>query len=108
LLIWTFEAQVMIKRKAGSQIASLTSDQKKSEIDPIYLGANDVRHTVESSQQELQLRFRLHLDWKSARKVTAPQSCGSLEDGNFGTFTWESWDKKSFGCESRGQPQSIL
>jgi hypothetical protein len=37
----------MPKRRAGNQIASLTLDQKKSGIDPIYLAADDVQHTVE-------------------------------------------------------------
>jgi hypothetical protein len=36
----------MAKRRAGSQIANLTPDHKKSGIDPIYLAADDVRHTV--------------------------------------------------------------
>jgi len=47
LLIWTFETQVMAKRRAKSQIASLTFDQKKSGIDPIYLAAEGVQHTIE-------------------------------------------------------------
>jgi hypothetical protein len=47
LLIWISETQVMAKRRAGSQIASLTPDQKKSRIDPIYLATGGVRHTVE-------------------------------------------------------------
>jgi hypothetical protein len=37
----------MAKRRASNQIASLTPDQKKSGIDPIYLAVDDVRHTVE-------------------------------------------------------------
>jgi hypothetical protein len=37
----------MAKRRAGSQIASLTPDQKKSGIDPIYLAADNVPHIVE-------------------------------------------------------------
>ncbi len=37
----------MAKRKVGSQIGSLTPDQKKSGIDSIYLVADDVQHTVE-------------------------------------------------------------
>jgi hypothetical protein len=37
----------MAKRRAGSQIANLTPDQKKSGIDPIYLAVDDVPHTVE-------------------------------------------------------------
>jgi len=36
----------MAKRRAGSQIASLTPDQKKLGIDPIYLSADDMQHTV--------------------------------------------------------------
>ncbi len=47
MLIWTSKAQVMAKRRVGNQIVSLTPDQKKSRIDPIYLAAEGVRHTVE-------------------------------------------------------------
>ncbi len=36
----------MAKRRAGRQIANLTIDQKKSEIDPIYLFVDNVRHTI--------------------------------------------------------------
>jgi hypothetical protein len=36
----------MAKRRAGSQTANLTLDQKKSGIDPIYLAADNVIHTV--------------------------------------------------------------
>jgi len=36
----------MAKRRAKSQIANLTPDQKKSGIDPIYLAANNVPHTI--------------------------------------------------------------
>jgi len=36
----------MAKRKVGSQTASLTPDQKKSRIDPIYLAEDNVPHTV--------------------------------------------------------------
>jgi hypothetical protein len=38
----------MAKRRVGSQIASLTPDQKKSGIDPIYLAAEGVQHTIEN------------------------------------------------------------
>jgi hypothetical protein len=37
----------MAKRRARSQIANLTPDQKKSRIDPIYLAIEGVRHTIE-------------------------------------------------------------
>jgi len=36
----------MAKWRAASQIVSLTPDQKKSGIDPIYLAADDVQHIV--------------------------------------------------------------
>jgi hypothetical protein len=36
----------MAKKRAGSQTASLTPDQKKSGIDPIYLTSDNVQHTV--------------------------------------------------------------
>jgi hypothetical protein len=36
----------MAKRRAGSHTASLIPDQKKSRIDPIYLVAEDARHTI--------------------------------------------------------------
>jgi hypothetical protein len=44
--IWTFSAQVMVERRAGSQSASLTPDHKKSGIDPIPVCADEVQHTV--------------------------------------------------------------
>jgi hypothetical protein len=45
-LIRTSETQVMPKRRVGSQTANLTLDHKKSGIDPIYLSAEGVRHTL--------------------------------------------------------------
>jgi len=36
----------MAKRRAKSQIASLTPDPKKLGINPIYLAAEGMRHTV--------------------------------------------------------------
>jgi hypothetical protein len=36
----------MAKRRAGSQIANLIPDQKKSGIDPKYLAVDNVPHTV--------------------------------------------------------------
>jgi hypothetical protein len=84
----------MAKRRAGSQIANLTPDQKKSGIDPIHLVADNVPHTVGSSRQELQLCFITHFDPRFARKVTGLQSRGSLGWRDFGTRTRESREKK--------------
>jgi len=63
---------------------------------------------LESSWWGLQLFFRLHLDPRSARKVMGLQNCKSPNLGDFGTPTWESRDKKPFGCGPHGEVQSIL
>jgi len=36
----------MAKKRAGSQIGSLTPNQKKLGIDPIFVCADGVRHTI--------------------------------------------------------------
>ncbi len=69
------------KEGAGSRIASLTPDQKKSGIDPIYLAVDDVPHTV----GKLQLCFRPHFDVRSAREVMGFQSPGSPGWRDFGS-----------------------
>ncbi len=46
MVIWTSAAQVMGKRKAGSQSASLTPDHKKSGIDLFPMSDSGVRHGV--------------------------------------------------------------
>jgi hypothetical protein len=46
-VIWTSEAQVMGKRRAGSQTSSSTPDHKKSEIDPILTCDGGMQHGVE-------------------------------------------------------------
>jgi hypothetical protein len=41
-------------------------------------------------------------------ELWAPKVPGSPNRDNFGTPPWESWDKKPFGCRSRGRTQKIL
>jgi hypothetical protein len=62
----------MAKRKAGSQIANLTFDHKKSGIDPIYLAAGGVPHTV----QKLSTRATTFLQIASRSEVCS-QSYGA-------------------------------
>jgi hypothetical protein len=50
---------------------------------------------LESSWRGLQRCFTLHLDPRSARKVMGLQNCRSPNLGDFGTPTWESWNKKT-------------
>jgi hypothetical protein len=59
-------------------------------------------------QQGLQLCFRPHFNRRSAHKIMGPQSHRSPNFGNFGTLTWESRDKKPFGCGPHEEAQSIL
>jgi len=53
---------------------------------------------LENSQRGLQICFRHHLNQRSAHKVMGPQSHESPSCENFGTSTWESQDKMTFGC----------
>ncbi len=39
---------------------------------------------------------------RSVEKIMGPQNCGSPKLENFGTPTWESQNKKPFGCGLRG------
>jgi hypothetical protein len=67
-----------------------------------------VTHHWKALKKGLQLCFRPHFNWKSARKVMGPQSCGSPNLGNFGTFIWESQDKMRFRCGPCEEAQNIL
>jgi hypothetical protein len=84
----------------------LTTKSWESTQSPCVQAVCDI--LLESSKWGLQLFFRPHLNRRFARKIMGPQSCGSLNFGNFRTPTWEFWDKMPFGCGPRGQPQSIL
>jgi hypothetical protein len=63
---------------------------------------------LKRSWQGLQLCFRPHLKQRFAHKVMGPQSCRSPNFGNFGIPTWDSRDKKPFGCGFHGEAQNIL
>jgi hypothetical protein len=64
--------------------------------------------SLERFRWGLQLCFRSNLDPRSARKVMGLQSRGNPNLGNFGTHTWESRDKKPFGCGPCGEVWSIV
>jgi hypothetical protein len=106
--IWTSKTQVMAKRKPCVKLAIWfpTSKRQKSTQFPCVQVACDI--SLESSQQGLQIFFRPHCNQRFSREVIRPQSCRIPSCGNFGTPTWESWDKKPFGCGPRGKAQSIL
>jgi len=58
---------------------------------------------LKRSQRGLQFCCRPHLNRRSAHKVMGPQNRESPNFGNFRTPTWESRDKKPFGCEPCGE-----
>jgi hypothetical protein len=71
----------------------LTTKSQESPWFPCVQVACDI--SLESSQQGLQLCFKPHFNRRSTHKVMGPQS-------------WESRDKKPFGCGPRGEAHSIL
>jgi hypothetical protein len=82
------------QKKGRSQTTTLTPDYNKLEIDPIYLIAEGVWHAIGSFRQYLQLHFRPHCDLRFTGKIMGPQSRGSPIWRDFGTPTWESWERK--------------
>jgi hypothetical protein len=76
-----------------------TESQESTRFPCVQVACN---MSLERSWWGIQLWFRPRRDQRSAPKVIVPQSCGTLNLGDFGTPTWESRDKKSFRCHSRG------
>jgi hypothetical protein len=63
---------------------------------------------LKSSQGELQVCFKPHLNQRSEQGVMNSQSPRSPNRDNFGTPPWESREKVSFGCRCHGVTQIIL
>ncbi len=72
-----------------------TKSQELSQCRCVQVACNIL---LESSWQGLQLCFKTNLNQRFPHKVMGSQSCGSPNFGNFGTATWESLDKRQFGC----------
>jgi hypothetical protein len=90
LAIWTSSAQVMGKRRAGSQIGSLTPDHYKSGIDlfPTYVAR--VRHGVgKLSRRDTTLVQTSSRSELMARSYGCPKFQES-KPGQFRDSTWES------------------
>jgi hypothetical protein len=100
-VIWTSSAQVMGKRKAGSQTGSRESTRSRR-----ALGECDM--ALESSRGELPDWFRPHLDRRLGREVMMAQSLRSPNRDSFETPLWESRDKEPLGCGRGGATQRIL
>jgi hypothetical protein len=81
----------------------MTFDHEKSGIDPIYLAAGNMPHIVGKLSTRLQLCFRPHRNRRSAEKVP-----GVLAGGISGLPRGSPGREKPFGCQPRGESQSIL
>jgi len=112
LTIWTYVAQVMGKRRAGSQIGQFDSR-------PLKVGNRPLPDLwIESATwrwKDLDEGYNFDLDLVAIRlcsrklrafKVSGLQ-LGQFRD-NFGTPTWESREKEPFGCSPRNVAQKIL
>jgi hypothetical protein len=88
------------KERPGVKLAIWlpTTESQESTRFPCVQVACDT--SLESSRRGLQLWFRPRLDRSYALEV--PQSCETPILGDFGTPTWESRDKNTFRCHSRG------
>ncbi len=95
---------IMAKRKVGNQSDNLTPDHGKSRINPIPLCAGGMRHAIE----KLLTRATTLVQTPSQSEVcTRNYRPAKLRDSQPQRF-WDSWDKKSFRCHSRGEVQNIL
>jgi hypothetical protein len=101
-VIWTSGAQVMGKRRAGTQIGSLTPDHKKSRIDPIPTCVGGVRHGVgKLSMRATSLVQSSSWSEVGARSYDGPKSWESkpeqFRDSTLGvprqraTWAWVRW-----------------
>jgi hypothetical protein len=101
--------------KTGSQIASLTPDQKKSRIDPIYLAAGNVRHTVGKLSTRATTLLQTASRSELCTRSYAPSKSRESQLAGFRDFhaglrgsPGSPGSEKPFGCGLRGESQSIL
>jgi hypothetical protein len=96
------------KESPGVKLAIWLPTTKSQELTRPWCVQVEFNTPLKISQRRLQLCFRPHHDRRSIEKIMRPQSRESLICWNFGTLTWESRDKKPFGCGPCGELQSIL
>ncbi len=104
--VWTSVAQVMMR--SGVKLAVWLPTTKSQESTRTRCVQVEWDTPLESYWRGIQLCFRPHRNRRFAQEVMRFQSDGSPSCWNFGTPTWESWDKKPFGCGPRGELHNIL
>jgi hypothetical protein len=112
LAIWTSAAQVMGKRRAGSQIGSLTPDHWKSGINLFPKSELRVQHSVGkilmSVTTLVQTSLRLDFTIESYGHSKFWESNWESSRDSFGTPFRESQQNVPFGCSLGGELQRIL
>jgi hypothetical protein len=81
------------KERPGVKLAiwfPTTESQESTRFPCVQVACNT---SLENSRRGLQLWFTPYPDRRSTPKVIVLQSCRTPILGNFGTPTWESWDK---------------
>jgi hypothetical protein len=108
LAIRTSSAQVMGKRRAGSQTGSLTPDHYKSGIDLFPMFDLIVRHGVGKISTRATTLVETSLQFNSAVMSYGSSKFRESRRDNFGTPFQESQQNVPFGCSLHGVTQRIL
>jgi len=106
--IWTSQHKLWQKERSRVKLPIWLSTMKSRESTRLRCVQVECVTPLESSQGELQVYFRPHLNRRSEQEVMIVQIPGSPNQDNFEILPWESWDKKPFRCGCRGEAQSIL
>jgi hypothetical protein len=96
------------KERPGVKLAVWLPTTKSQESTRLRCVQVDCDTSLESSQGEIQVRFRPCPNRRLEREVMNVQSPGSPNRDSFGTPLWESRDKEPFGRGCNGATQRIL
>jgi hypothetical protein len=102
------QPKLWAKEGSGIKLAILLPTTKSQELTSSRGSIQECDMALESSLWGLQLCCRSRLYWTLQSGVMSSQSRGTLTRDNFGTPTWESWEKVPFACSPRGELQRIL
>jgi hypothetical protein len=102
------QPKLWAKEAPGVKLPVWLSTTKSRESTSSRRHLKECDTTLKSFQRKLQLWFILRPDSSLERGAMAVQSPGTPTRDNFRTPTWESREKKPFGCSFGGELQSIL
>jgi hypothetical protein len=102
------QPKLWAKERPGVKLAVWLPTTKSRESTSFRHPIQECNMALECSPRELQLWLKPHLDWTLQSGDMSSQSSGTLTQDSFGTPTWESQEKKPFGCNLRGVTQRIL